>query len=229
MSPTRAVAIVFSGIVLAAGCGGGGNGPTGNNGGGGPTMAKAGGDAQSGAVGTQLPELLRVRITQGGNAVAGTAVTWTVTAGGALVNPASSTTASDGTASTAVVLPQAAGSVTVSAAASGVSGSPQVFTATAVGVGFSANVTVVNNDFNPSNALLRATGSVTFTWGTGAIGHNVTPVAPNTIPASPGLPALNSAPFSFEMVFPAQGTFVYFCAAHGSAQGGMRGTVTVSP
>jgi plastocyanin len=68
---------------------------------------------------------------------------------------------------------------------------------------------------------------VNFTWGTGAAGHNVTPVG--SLPISPGHPALLSALQSFLQVFPTPGTFVYFCSAHGTAQAGMRGTVTVVP
>jgi plastocyanin len=224
---TRRTVLIFTLAGLWA-CGGS-DGPTdGNNDT--PTMSKGNpsGDAGSGAPGTALPAL-RVRILRGSTPVAGTTVTWAVTAGGGTVSPTSSQTAADGDATTTLTLPATAGTVTVPASASGVNGSPQTFTATSVAVGNTAAVQVQNNQFQPASASVKAGGTVTFTWATGAAGHNVTPVAPATIPASPGLPALLNAPQSFDQVFPAQGTFVYFCASHGSATAGMRGTITVVP
>ena len=195
-----------------------------------PTMSKGNpsGDGAAGPAGTTLPAL-RVRIAQGSAPVAGTTVTWAVTAGGGTVAPTSSQTAADGTATTLLTLPATAGTVTVQASASGVSGSPQTFTATSTVATSTAAVQVQNNQFQPASASVTAGGTVTFTWATGATGHNVTPVSPATIPASPGLPALLNAPQSFAQVFPTQGTFVYFCSAHGTATSGMRGTITVVP
>lgn len=225
MTPLGAALLI---VAAASACGGGDGAPTGGST---PTMAKASpsGDAQTGAPGAQLPDPLRVRITQGGNPVSGRTVNWSITSTGGQVNPATTQTGADGIASTVATLPASAGTMTVQAAASGVTGSPVSFGLTAAAIGLQANVQVVNNDFTPSSVSVRAGGTVTFTWGTGSVLHTVTPVAPATIPISPGHPALLSAPNEFVTTFPTQGTFTYFCTNHGTAQSGMRGTVTVVP
>ena len=53
--------------------------------------------------------------------------------------------------------------------------------------------------------------------------------APANLPASPGLPGTHDAPFTFDAVFLGTGTFRFFCEVHGSANSGMRGTITVVP
>jgi len=92
-------------------------------------------------------------------------------------------------------------------------------------------VQVINNEFQPAFFDLKAGGLVTFTWGPGSSDHNVTPVAPNLIPASINQPppATHSAPYSFEVTFPSVGTFKFFCSRHGSPDNGMHGTITVVP
>jgi plastocyanin len=196
-------------------------------------MAKAStsGDGQTGAVSTSLPNLLRVIVTQSGNPLSGRAVVWAITPSSGLVNPSNAVTGADGIASTMVTLPPIAGTATISATAAGAAGSPQTFTATATGAASGVTVLVVNSDFQPAFFDLKAGGTVTFTWGTLAIGHNVAPVAPNTIPASsnPAPPGLHSAPYSFDTVFPSTGTFKFFCTAHGASDSGMHGTITVVP
>ncbi len=218
-------------ILALAACGGGSTGPTNGGNNNTPSIARGNpsGDAQTGAAGTALPNPLRVRITQGSSPVAGTTVNWAVASGGGSVNPPTSQTASDGTATTTLTLPNASATVTVTASASGVSGSPVSFTATSVQAGTNADVSVANNSFTPEQTFIRAGGTVTFTWSAGAIGHNVTPVAPNTIPISNNHPTLLNAPNSFNQVFNAVGTFVYFCSNHGTSSAGMRGTITVQP
>jgi len=92
-------------------------------------------------------------------------------------------------------------------------------------------VQVINDAFQPATFQLKAGGVVTFTWAAGANGHNVSPVAPNTIPVSsnPSPPGVHSAPFTFDTTFPTVGTFKFFCTAHGAPDSGMHGTITVVP
>lgn len=221
-------ALVVAVIGAGASCGGGGTGPGGQVT---AVMAKPdpSGDGQSGAIGTALPAPLRVQITDGGSPVAGRTVSWQIQAPGAAVNPATSSTGADGIASTTVTLPPFGGSHVISAAATGVLGSPQSFVATSTGVGSAVTVSVINDAFFPSAFDLRAGGTVTFLWATSAIGHNVSPAPPADIPASPGLPGVQNGPFSFDVVFPLTGTFQFFCTAHGSLTSGMRGAITVVP
>jgi plastocyanin len=113
----------------------------------------------------------------------------------------------------------------------GASGSPLRFSVVSTGATSEVTIQVVNDDFLPNNPQLTAGGTATFQWQTGARDHNVTPVAPNTIPVStnPGPPATHNAPYSFDTIFPAVGTYVYFCGVHGTPTSGMRGTITVVP
>lgn len=214
-------------LLLCCGCGGGGSGPDPD----GPVMAKSGGDLQTGPAGTPLPIALRVRITQGGNAVAGRTVTWAVLASGGGLTPASSVTGADGIASTSVILPPFAATSAVSAASSGVGGSPLRFSVTSTGATSQVTVQVANNEFFPETFQLQAGGNVTFIWLSGAGPHNVTPLPPNTQPAStnPAPPGTHDAPYSFTANFPTGGTFGFFCGVHGSPTSGMRGTLTVLP
>ena len=223
--------------LLGAACGGGGGTnpppppppppPPGS-----PVMAKASpsGDAQSGVVATVLPNPLRVSITDNGAAVQGRTVTWTVQPTfAASVNPTSTTTDAGGIASTTVTLPGFAVTSTITATSSGVTNSPLSFSAISTGAGLAVTVAVVNNQFQPAQFQLKQGGTVTFLWGTGSSAHTVTPVAPNTIPASTPAGGTHSAPFSFEVTFPAQGAFQFFCEVHGAAGSGMSGTITVVP
>jgi plastocyanin len=214
--------------VLLLGCGGGdGPGPGPDT----PILTRAGGDQQAAPAGTALPQPLSVRVTRAGAPLPGRTVTWVVLASGGSAAPASTVSGSDGIAETSITLPPFAATLEVSAASSGASGSPLRFSATATGATSQATVQVVNNEFQPPSLQLRSGGSVTFVWLAGSIQHNVTPVAPNAIPASvnPAPPALHDAPYSFVQVFPSPGTFQYFCGVHGSPSAGMRGSVTVLP
>lgn len=147
------------------------------------------------------------------------------------MNPASSSTGADGIASTTVTLPPFAASNAVTAVSAGASGSPLHFSVTSTGATAAVTIEVVNNVFLPDNAQVEAGGTVTFQWSSGSRDHNVTPVAPNTIPMStnPAPPALHDTPYSFATTFPAAGTFVFFCGPHGTPSSGMRGVITVVP
>lgn len=216
-------------LLCASACGGGGAGPGTDD----PVMSRASpsGDGQSGPAGSILPQQLRVVLTQEGAPVAGRTVTWELLASGGSVAPASSLTGSDGIAAASVTLPPFAATSTVAAASNGVNGSPVRFSVSSTGPTGAVTVRVANNEFQPSVFQLTAGGTVTFVWQSGASLHNVTPVPPNTQPASvnPGPPATHNAPYSFVVTFPGAGTFGFFCGVHGGPGTGMHGTLTVVP
>ncbi|MBC7186784.1 MAG: Ig-like domain-containing protein [Calditrichaeota bacterium] len=99
-------------------------------------MSKVGGDGQSGTVGTLLPQPLVVMVAHvtSGDPVAGFPVTFVVTAGGGKLDGSATTkvvtTNAEGQASVTWTLGDAAGTNTCEARATGVGGSPLVFTAT---------------------------------------------------------------------------------------------------
>jgi len=81
------------------------------------------GNGQGGAVGTELPAALTVRVTDSGaRPVAGVTVTWAVTAGGGTVTPASSVTDSGGAANTRWTLGATAGANRATATVAGLPG-----------------------------------------------------------------------------------------------------------
>lgn len=192
------------------------------------------GDAQSGTAGAALANPLRVVVSDGGILADGETVTWATANGGSL-SPATSTTDANGVATTTWTLGANGGAQTATATVAGASGSPLTFTATSpvvptitVGPGGSLQ-------FSPSTITINAGQSVRFVWASGATNHNVSPDIGNAtaLPSSPGLPALLDAPQEFNAVFPAAGTFKFFCTAHGTNisagnVSGMSGTVTVN-
>lgn len=105
--------VLLGGVVLGAcGGGGGGTGPTPNS------IAVNAGNNQVGAAGTALPESLAVIVRdQGGAALGGVTVTFTVLAGGGSVSPGSRATGADGIAKTRRTLGTNAGTQTVLATA----------------------------------------------------------------------------------------------------------------
>lgn len=224
--------VVAMGVLLAA-CGGGGT--TGMD----PQMvdpivaakATASGDGQSAPFGGVLPNPLRVLVSQNGAPVAGRLVTWSVSPASGLANPVSVGTGADGIAASTITLPPVGMTVVVTASVTGATGSPVTFTAEATGAGTAVNVTVDNNLFSPDIFRVQQGGTVTFTWGLTAIGHTVTPLAPNTIPSSsnPAPPGTHSYPYTFETQFPTAGVFKFYCSVHGAPDSGMHGTITVTP
>lgn len=235
MRLTTTAALLTMVIVLGSACGGGGgtNPPPPPPPPGGVGIAKApnSGDAQSAPLGTQLANPLRVLVTQGPAPVAGRQVLWTVSPEGGSALPATAVTGQDGIAVANITLPGIGTTVTISAASSGATGSPVEFTAEATGASTQVTVRVGNSFFSPQFFRIKQGGTVTFTWVTGAAGHSVQPVAPNTIPASsnPPPPGLHNAPHTFDVTFLATGVFKYHCSAHGAPDSGMHGTITVVP
>src|SRR5207253_8725439 len=92
-------------------------------------MTRAGGDGQTGTVGTTLPTQLSVRVADlFNNPVGGVSVTWTPATGSGSVNPTTSTSNGSGIATTTWTLGTTAGTQTVQATGAG---SPVTFSATA--------------------------------------------------------------------------------------------------
>ncbi len=84
--------------------------------------------------------------------------------------------------------------------------------------GHSTSISVFNNYFNPTPDTVPS-GQVTFTWGSGSNGHNVTWLTgPGTLPA-------NSSTMSTGTYQPTlqAGTYTYHCTIHA----GMNGTIVV--
>lgn len=183
-------------------------------------IALAAGSGQSAAINTALANPIQVRVTdQFGNAVAGATVDWAVTSGGGSVNPTESVSGADGTASAAWTLGPTLGAQGVQASATGLTGSPVSFTATASAApNPSTGVTVGNNFFDPAARTVSAGATVTWTWvNTGAISHSVESVGATSFTSSP---ILTGAGQTYSITFDTPGTYEYQCVVHGSAMSG---------
>ena len=82
-----------------------------------------------------------------------------------------------------------------------------------------AAVSIVDNGFKPADQTVKAGGIVTWT-NTGDRPHTVT----STDGGFTSSGTLKGGD-TYEVTFPAAGTFAYVCAIHGS----MKGTITVTP
>lgn len=98
-----------------------------------PAIRAVSGDAQVDTVAQTLPQALVVEVTgSDGTASPGVVVSFAMAAGGGSLLAAADTTDASGLASTTLALGTVAGAITVTASASGLSGSPVTFRATAV-------------------------------------------------------------------------------------------------
>jgi len=187
------------------------------------SVQEAGGNNQSAPVGSAFAEPVQVKVTdEFGNGVPDVAVGWTATGGS--VSAASLPSDAAGISAVDVTAGAAPGAMTILATAEGLSGSPVTFSATVIAAPPpSANVRVVNFEFQPSTLTVSAGTTVTWTWPAGSTSHNVVPVG--TEPASSGSPA--DGPKTYQFTFNTPGTYVYFCTVHGTPTGGMRGTIIV--
>ncbi len=130
------------------------------------------GDGQGAAVGAVLPESLTVRVTDtNGQPVQGQVVTFSVTASGGSVAPASAVTTADGVAAARWTLGPAAG--------------PQKLTAAAVGNGAAANVSVV---FSATAGVASTSIGVTSSKNPSSTGEAVQFSATVVWPAGTGTP-----------------------------------------
>jgi len=187
------------------------------------------GNAQSGTVGQDLPNPLRIVTLRGAAPVAGTIITWSATGTGAAMTPTVDTTGPDGISTSTWHLGSEVGAQSSQAAVSGgADGSPVPFTATATATpGGPVPVEIqlrsdASNRFEPSQVTIPVGTTVTWRWVSGF--HNVMPSGDPTFDGS-GNPV--SAPHTFSHTFNSAGSYLYFCIVHGSPDGGMRGTILV--
>jgi plastocyanin len=196
------------------------------------------GDDQTGTIGGPLPNGLRVLLTEGSEPQSGVEVAWATPDGGGLA-PATSTTNSDGIATTFWTLGPELGPQTATAAADGAEGSPVTFTATAEGIEPpppppptpSATIQVLGPDggnrFEPAQVTILAGQTVRWSWPQGSLQHNIVPDGGDE-PAPSG--AFANGPKQYDHTFNSPGTFAFYCSNHGGPGGvGMAGTVTVNP
>ena len=194
-------------------------------------LARVSGNGQSARPSSALPLPIVVRVTdQFGNPVSGATVQWTVTVGGGSVTPTSGVTNQAGQASTTWTMGAADGADSLEASATGLTGSPLVFQATAVTPPpppTSITIQVNNDFFSPQVDTVAAGGTVTWNWNGGP--HNVTSVLSPSFTSS----TTQTAPATFGAItFSTAGTYQYICTIHGSLVGGqtpsgMHGTVVV--
>jgi plastocyanin len=155
-----------------------------------------------------------------GNPKQGVTIDWAAQTGTGSLSPTPSVTATNGIATSSRTLGANSGTFTDTATAS-LTGSPLLFTVTAVIAPATATVNVgaSGNTFSPDSVLIAENGSVTFTWAS-AVTHNVTFTTANA-PGDIG----NNSSGSFPRQFTTAGTFNYHCTIHG----GMTGKVVVVP
>jgi plastocyanin len=175
----------------------------------------------NGGVGSQNPGALRVLVRDAfGNPVSGTAVEWTVTGGTATLSSSIVATNAAGISQVGVTLP-VAGTSTIEAEVTGLSGSPVTFTVNAIQVQGTADVEIRNDFFTPVSVTVPVGTMVTWTLvNTGISSHNVTSTGQ---PAFTGSDVLTGNGASYSFLFVTPGTYAYTCTLHA----GMSGTVTV--
>lgn len=134
-------------------------------------LAAAGGQDQTGPIGNQLTDALRVLvIDERGNPVAGVTVSWSVLAGGGTIAPTSSITGADGVAWAELTLGPAAGEQRAQGQVDGLTDSPVVFIETATNLQ-GAGLQVVGGGYNvaerfSSDLWVHGDFAYTGTWGT---------------------------------------------------------------
>lgn len=186
-------------------------------------FAKAGGDAQTGQIGSQLALPVQARVTdQFGNGVPEVDVGWAAS-GGTTLSAGTVATNAAGISAVRVTLGGTAEPITITATAGGLTGPPLTFTATATAAPTTGAISLSNNSFSPSTITVAAGTTVVWTWSSAATNHNVAP--DGTMPTRSG-PLVNG-PTTYEFRFDTPGTYGYHCELHGAPGSGMSGTVIV--
>lgn len=93
-------------------------------------------------------------------------------------------------------------------------------------------VLVVNNAFQPATVTISAGDTVLWSWGTSpqSIDHNILSYGAAAFTGDGSLAQTFDAPHSYQVIFPAAGTYTYYCSTHGTtAPSGMAGSVVVNP
>jgi plastocyanin len=186
-------------------------------------MALNGGNNQTGCVNNTLPTGHSVIVRDGhGNPKSAVTVTWVAGDGGGSVSSTSPASGSDGIASVNRTLGPAAGTNADTARVTGLTGSPVVFTSTAIVGATTGSVTVGPGIiYTPTMVTICAGGTVTFTWAAASLPHSVEWTS-GPMPRPPDSATMTSG--SYPAMFTTPGTYGYICAVHGSA---MSGTVVV--
>jgi len=182
------------------------------------------GNAQTALINAVFGAPLVVKISdQFGNGVAGDTLTWASVLGIASVNPAKSTSSATGLAQTAITAGSGAGQDTITATATGLTGSPVRFTATVVASLLTDSVVVGpgisftsarNGTSNPAVDTIGVGGTMTWVWAGGDHGVGST--------GSPSFTSQTSAQTSgtYQVTFTSAGTYTYDCIIHGTAMTG---------
>jgi adhesin/invasin len=179
------------------------------------TLIEKTAEPAAGVINTNVTYTVTAR-DRANNPKPGVTIDWAVTGGGGTITTPS-TTGTNGQASATRTLSGAAGPHTATATADTIP-MTVTFTTNATTAPLAADVTVSNNVFNPAAVTIAATGTVTWTWNSGGIVHNVSFItmgAPSNVP--------NTGSGSQQRTFPNAGTFNYECTIHS----GMTGSVTV--
>lgn len=114
-------------------------------------IAMVSGNDQSGTINTALASPLVVQVTDFvGNPIPGVSIVWTAETGGGSVSEATTITGADGRTSVIRILGSVAGEQTTSATATGLSGSPVIFTHTAT-AGNASRVEKISGDNQSAN------------------------------------------------------------------------------
>jgi len=197
----------LAGAFLVARCGGESLPPPGPP----AQVVKSGGDQQSWYFSNPLPFSYRVTVQDAnGRGVPGVSVSWAVTAGSGSIAPAANVTDGNGQATATHTLGP---SETAHQATATAPNLPLVtFTATASTPPTTAGVAVQNNFFNPDFAGVQVDGTVTWTWNSGLVEHNVVFTGgPQPLPTSSGV---KSTPGTYTWTFGTVGTYTYVCSIH---------------
>lgn len=184
------------------------------------------GDGQTGNIGSQLTNELRVLVTRGGVPAGGELVIWRTNDANGFFEPPQSTSANDGIATSYWNLGTGLGTQTATAFAGSLSGPSSGFSAIAIPLPPGASTvklfTAGGSRFEPATLIVPAGTTVTFVWQDGF--HDV---ISSGSPSFPGVPTAFDPPKSYQFTFVAPGTYKYYCSVHGTPTSGMRGTVIV--
>ncbi|HXF95817.1 MAG TPA: plastocyanin/azurin family copper-binding protein [Gemmatimonadales bacterium] len=181
-------------------------------------LRKTGGDGGTATPGSTVTYTVTAEDGHG-NPKAGVTIDWAVTGGGGSIAPPQNATGAGGTASATRTLSGSEGPHTATATANAIPATV-TFTTTAVAAPATADVSVGNNFFNPDSVTIAQNGSVTWTWNSGGVQHNVTFSGAG---APTSCPTVGSGTCARQ--FSNAGTFNYVCTLHA----GMDGKVVVVP
>ncbi|MEO5798130.1 MAG: plastocyanin/azurin family copper-binding protein [Gemmatimonadales bacterium] len=184
------------------------------------------GNGQTGNVGSQLTNELRVLVTRGGAPAGGELVVWQADGANSFFEPEQTTSGADGIATSSWTLGTTAGAQAATAFAGSLAGPSVGFTATGValppGTATVKLYTAGGARFEPASLVVAAGTTVTFVWQDGF--HDLLPTGAPTFPGANGG---FDPPKTYQFTFTTPGIYKYFCSVHGSPSTGMRGTVIV--